>query len=129
MKLRYEFLLFGGALAGLLIPAIGLGWSGGEFQPTPVLGALNPSKAEAGSPGFALTVQGAHFVSGAVVHWNGEARATTVVADGVVRAQIPASDVASDGTASVIVVNPNFPDQRSGVSNALAFRIAPTASY
>src|ERR1700722_20382418 len=125
MQRGYKYLLVGGALTGLLIAAIGAGGGGGDFQPPPVLGALHPSKAEAGSPGFALTVQGAHFVSGAIVHWNGEERATTVVDPGVVRAQIPASDLASDGTASVIVVNPNFPDQRSGVSNALAFRVVP----
>src|SRR5207302_516585 len=48
-------------------------------NPVPTLGSLSPSSAASGGLAFTLTVNGASFVTGAVVKWNGAARATTLV--------------------------------------------------
>src|SRR5439155_12092815 len=58
------------------------------------------------SAGFALTVNGTGFVSGAVVKWNGSPRTTTFVSGSRLTAPILATDIAKAGTASVTVVNP-----------------------
>lgn len=63
--------------------------------------------------GFTLTVNGANFVNGSVVDWNGSPRATTFVNSTQLTSTIPASDIASAGTASITVSN-------SGVSSAAA---------
>ncbi len=70
------------------------------------LSTLSPASAPAGRPAFTLTVNGARFVSGASVRWNGAARTTTFVSSGQLTAAIPASDIAAAGTAQVTVVNP-----------------------
>ncbi|HSV82249.1 MAG TPA: galactose oxidase-like domain-containing protein [Ramlibacter sp.] len=82
------------------------------------LTSLAPNAAPAGSPGFTLAVNGSGFVSGATVRWNTAARTTTFVSATQLSAQIPATDVATAGTANVTVVNPN-----AAVSNALPFTI------
>jgi len=80
---------------------------------------LIPDAIAPGSPGFTLTVNGAGFVSGSVVNWNGSPRTTTFVSDHQLTASILASDTTKASTASVTVVNPN-----PGVSNAQFFSIA-----
>jgi uncharacterized repeat protein (TIGR01451 family) len=98
-------------------------------NPVPVLTSLLPSTAAAGSGAFTLTVNGSSFVNGAVVNFNGVARATTFVNANQVTAAILATDVASAGTPSVTVTNlaPG-----GGASNSLTFTItgpaAPSAS-
>ena len=92
---------------------------------TPTLTNLSPSSAVAGGPGFTLTVNGSNFVSGATVRWNGADRTpTTFVNETQLTAQIPATDIAAAGTASVTVGNPG-----GAASNALTFMItqAPPA--
>ena len=73
--------------------------------------------AVAGGAAFTLTVTGINFVSGSVVQWNGAARTTAFVSATQLTAQVPASDIAAPGTASVTVQN------QSVVSNALPFDI------
>src|SRR5579859_948185 len=70
---------------------------------------LAPGAAVPGSAGFTLTVNGCTFVSGATVKWNGTALATTFVSSIQLTAAVPASDVATAGTASVTVSNPGGP--------------------
>jgi hypothetical protein len=92
---------------------------------SPTLTALSPSSAVAGGPDFTLTVNGSNFVSGATVRWNGADRTpTTFVNATQLTAQIPATDIAAAGTASVTVGNPG-----GAASNALTFMItqAPPA--
>jgi Domain of unknown function (DUF4082)/Galactose oxidase-like, Early set domain/Divergent InlB B-repeat domain/Kelch motif len=93
--------------------------------PAPTITALSPNSAQAGSPAFTLTVTGTNFVSGATVKWNGSARSTTFGSTTQLSAAIPATDVATTGTAQVTVVNPD-----GGTSSALPFTItgapAPT---
>src|SRR6202161_3151162 len=64
---------------------------------------LSPGAVTPGSAGFTLTVNGTGFVSGAVVSWNGSARATTFGRASRVTATILALDVATAGIASVTV--------------------------
>jgi hypothetical protein len=132
MKLKYKHLLCAATLGSVLLLLIGSAWTQqrrGPGQTAPVLSGLNPNTTSAGVPGFSMTVFGAFFVSASVVHWNGEERPTTFVNETVVRVQIPASDVAAEGTASVTVVNPIVPNEHSGVSNILVFQIQPATSF
>jgi sugar lactone lactonase YvrE len=67
---------------------------------------LVPSFAVVGSAGFTLTVNGSNFVSTSVVQWNGTALTTSFVNSTQLTAAVPASDIATAGTASVTVFNP-----------------------
>ena len=89
----------------------------------PMLSALTPVSAAAGGPAFTLTADGASFVSGATVLWNGVARPTTFVGAARLTASIPASDIATAGAASVTVRNPD-----GQISNALTFTITGTGT-
>jgi hypothetical protein len=75
-------------------------------NPVPVLTSVSPTAAAAGGAGFTLTANGTGFVSGSSVHWNGTTRTTTFVSGTQLTAAIPASDIASAGTAQVTVVSP-----------------------
>jgi hypothetical protein len=75
-------------------------------NPVPVLIAVSPTTAAAGGAGFTLTTNGTGFVPGSVVYWNGASRTTTFVSGSQLAAAIPASDIASAGTAQVTVVSP-----------------------
>ena len=90
----------------------------------PILTNLVPSSAIAGSAAFTLVVNGSNFVSGAVVNFNGSTRTTTFVTTSQVTAAIPATDIASVGTASITVTNP----AGGGPSNALTFTISGTGA-
>jgi FG-GAP-like repeat/Abnormal spindle-like microcephaly-assoc'd, ASPM-SPD-2-Hydin len=84
---------------------------------------LVPDAAKPGVAGFPLTVNGTGFVSGAVVNWNGSARATTFVSSSRLEAAILSFDVAKPGTASVTVVNPS---PGGGTSNVAFFEVTPS---
>jgi uncharacterized repeat protein (TIGR03803 family) len=84
----------------------------------PILTSLSPDSATAGGPAFTLTVNGAHFVSGATVTWNSTALTTVFVSSTQLTASVPAADIASAGTASVSVTNAG-----TAASNALTFTI------
>ena len=75
-------------------------------NPVPTLTSLTPSSKTAGEGGFNLTVNGSGFVAGSVVKWNGANRTTTFVSPTQLTAAIPASDIASAGTAQVTVTSP-----------------------
>jgi hypothetical protein len=105
-------------------------------NPVPFLDQpLVPDATAPGGAGFTLTVNGAGFVSGSVVNWNGSPRATTFVSSSRLTATILASDIAAASTASVTVVNPS---PGGGVSNTQFFSTAvaetsvsflPTVTY
>jgi hypothetical protein len=88
----------------------------------PVLKFLAPSSLPVGSQVFQLTLDGLKFVEGAVVNWNGGPLPTTYVDATVLTAIVPASDLATSGTASVTVTNPA---PGGGTSHALKFTISP----
>jgi uncharacterized protein (TIGR03437 family) len=91
-----------------------------QAQAVPALTNLTPNTAQAGSNAFTLTVNGSNFVNGSTVQWNGANRTTSFVSAGQLTAQILAADIASAGTAQVLVVNPP-----GTASNALSFTITP----
>jgi hypothetical protein len=100
------------AIAAATTPPPPTGGSG------PALNSLSPTSAAAGGPAFTLTVNGSNFTSGAVVRWNGSARATTFMRKNRLRATITAADIAAAGTAQVTVL------YTSGVvSGALPFTV------
>lgn len=92
---------------------------------TPVISGLSPSSATAGSTGFTLSVLGAHFSTSAVVRWNGGDRGTTFVSTAMLRAAVPATDIAAVGAASVTV----FDAATLRVSTPAAFSIRPASLF
>jgi YVTN family beta-propeller protein len=75
--------------------------------PTPTLAALSPTSAAAGGAAFTLTLTGTNFISTSVAEWNGAGLTTTFISATQLTAMVPATDIASMGTASVTVFNPN----------------------
>jgi hypothetical protein len=113
-------------------PAPGGGESGAVTftinNPAPTISSISPATAVAGSGNFTLTITGTNFVNGSVVRWNGSDRTTTFVSSTQLTAAIPASDIATAGTANVTVFNPA---PGGGESDAVTFTInnpAPTIS-
>ncbi len=90
------------------------------FNPLPVVGALLPDAIPATSSSFTLRVRGTGFNPSSVVRWKDSNRTTGVDANGDLLAMIPASDVATPGTAKVTVLNPA---PGGGTSNALTFTV------
>jgi len=89
----------------------------------PALSGLSPSSAAAGGPAFTLTVTGSNFTNGAVVRWNGSARATSFGRKNRLSAAITAADIAAAGTAQVTVLYPS-----GVVSGALPFTVTGGAT-
>jgi YVTN family beta-propeller protein len=89
-------------------------------DPVPTAASLAPSSSVFGGAAFTLTVNGTNFVTGSVVQWNGVALTTTLVSGTQLTAAVPASDIATAGTASVTVFNPT---PAGGTSAALTFTI------
>jgi hypothetical protein len=75
--------------------------------PLPTLSSISPSTANAGGPAFTLTANGSNFVNKSVVQVNGSNRTTTFVSRTQLTAAIPASDIASTGSLTIGVINPN----------------------
>ena len=77
-------------------------------NPAPVLspGFPLPSFVGAGAPAFTLRAYGTGFTPTSVVRWNGSDRSTNFGNALFLTASIPATDVASLGTAQVTVFNP-----------------------
>lgn len=93
----------------------------GQYSPVPLINQpLIPAAITPGGPTFMLTVNGTNFVLGSQVYWNGSPRASVVVSATKLTAMIPQSDIATEGTASVIVVNP-MPGGRA--SNVVFFPV------
>ena len=84
------------------------------------ISGLYPSTATAGGLGFTLMVDGAGFVNGSSVQWNGIAVATSYISANQLSASIPASLTASAGNVSVSVGN-----TAAGTSNSVPFTINP----
>jgi len=95
-------------------------------QPLPALASnsIDPSIATAGGPSFVLTVLGQGFLPSALVNWNGTALPTTYVSELELRAQVPASSIASTGTAAITVQNSTA---AGGTAAPLTLKIAAAA--
>ncbi len=81
------------------------GGSGGGVT-LPSLTSVSPNSVTVGGSTFTLTVNGSGFTNQSVVRWNGANRTTTFVSATQLTASIPATDIATTGTASVVVFNP-----------------------
>ncbi len=90
----------------------------------PVIQSLSPSSATAGGSGFTLTVNGATFDQSSVVQWNGANLATiptvSIGETTALTAQVPASDIASSGSAQVTVFTPG---PGGGTSSPASFTV------
>jgi C1A family cysteine protease/PKD repeat protein len=75
-------------------------------NPVAAITTLSPSAATAGGSAFTMTVTGSNFITTSKVRWNGADRTTTYVSATQLTAAIPATDIATAGTASVTVFNP-----------------------
>jgi hypothetical protein len=71
-----------------------------------------------GSGNTTLTLTGSNFLPGVAITWNGSYRTTTIVDSAHVTVAIPASDLASTGTATLAATNPG-----AVTSNALQILI------
>src|SRR5262245_15686589 len=90
-------------------------------NPVPIIASLSPSRTFVGTGAFTLTVDGSRLTRDSVVRWNGADRPTTFVNATRLTAAIPATDVASAGTAQVTVFTPA---PGGGTSAALPFVVA-----
>ena len=75
-------------------------------NPAPSITTISPASAALGGSGFTLTVNGANFVNGSNVNFNGAVKATTFVSATKLTASILASDIAVAGTFPVTVTSP-----------------------
>lgn len=95
-------------------------------NPVPLLNqTLTPTAVAPGSNDFTLNVNGAGFVSGAKIAWNGAPLATTFVDAEHLTATVPAANVATAGTGSITVVNPG---PGGGASNVVYLPVAAPAA-
>ena len=95
-------------VCGLCMALYGTSGIAQAQNPVPLINLpLVPDAIAPGGSGITLTVNGTGFVSGSVVHWNGSPLATTLVSGSQLTATVPASALATPGTASVTVVSPS----------------------
>ena len=98
------------------------------LNPLPAIAALDPGSVIAGSPAFTLKINGSNFVKSSVVRWNGSDRATTFVSSSQLTITVPATDIATAGTAALTVFSPT---PGGGASAPVTFTInnpVPTLS-
>jgi hypothetical protein len=75
-------------------------------NPASTLTTISPASIAAGSKTFTLTATGTGFIASSAVQVDGAPRTTTFVSATQVTAQILDTDVASQGTHTITVVNP-----------------------
>jgi len=114
-----------GSASAQIIDAIRVGTTWASVTPaaTPTTTSLSPTSANAGDPGFTLTVNGTNFVNGnSTVTWNGANKTTTFVSATQLTATIPATDITTAGTATVGVTTTG-----AAASNTQLFTINATS--
>ena len=94
--------------------------SGPTLQPA--VDSLFPTTADFGGGAFTLSLTGSNFGPRTVVRWNGQDRPTTLADSSHLSAQIPASDIAAVGRASVLAFTAS---SGGGASNVTTFSIGP----
>lgn len=91
--------------------------------PMPSISSLTPASAAVGGPYFTLTVSGTGFLPySSHVLWNNQPLATTYLSPTQLSALVPASDIASSGTANIAVWNQSG-STTSETSSSVAFLI------
>jgi hypothetical protein len=110
----------------VLIAAVISGPTFAQSYPAPLVNQpLVPASIAPGGSRFTLTVNGAEFVSGAVVNWNGVPLPTTFINHNKLTAKVAAVNIANIGTFTITVTNP-IP---GGTSNGVLFSVTnPTPS-
>ena len=89
-------------------------------NPVPTITSISPTAREAGSSGFSLIVDGTNFIASSTVKWNNSEKTTVYASSTRVAATILAGDIATSGTATVVVHNPT---PGGGDSNSVSFTI------
>ena len=92
-----------------------------------VLTSVAPNLIAAGGPTFILNLFGSGFASSSVAQWNGAARNTTFISATQLQAQIPSTDIAAVGAASITVSTPSATG--GGSSGAVPVTIATLPSW
>jgi hypothetical protein len=87
-------------------------------NPAATLSSSSASTIAAGSDNMLLTLTGTNFLPGVAVTWNGSYRTTTVVDANHVTVAIPASDLTTAGSESLVATNPG-----GAASNALTIAV------
>jgi uncharacterized protein (TIGR03437 family) len=87
----------------------------------PGLSTVLPSTTRPSSVPLTVTLLGTGFLPGALVHWNGQPRATSVISNRELRAVLEADDLAAPTLGIVSVLNPA---PGGGESNFLNFTVA-----
>jgi FG-GAP-like repeat/Bacterial Ig-like domain (group 3) len=106
------------------------------FLATPLLAQVNsipyvnqplvPASVPPGGSAFTLSINGAGFVPGSIVRWNGSDLPTTFLSALKLSATVPAKDIVTFTTANVTVFNPA---PGGGISNVIAFTVTlPTST-
>jgi hypothetical protein len=83
-----------------------------------VLSSSSVATVAHGSGNTLITLTGSNFVPGVAVMWNGSYRTTTIIDATHLTVAIPASDLATTSTTSLIAVNPG-----AATSSALTITI------
>ena len=86
----------------------------------PTISAVSPATTAAGGAAFSLMVTGTNYTQDTVVEWNGSPRTTKFSSTTSLTAQILANDIATAGTDSIVVVNPQG---AGGASAAFPFTV------
>jgi uncharacterized repeat protein (TIGR01451 family) len=105
----YQLLLFKGPF---VLPAEA------QSNPVPVLTSVGSAAVVHGSGNQYVTATGSGFIPGAIVLWNGVARATTYIDESHLHFAVAATDVASPQTVSITAENPG-----SGASSNIGLKI------
>jgi hypothetical protein len=112
----------------LLLTVFALGC--GNYNAAPGMGggalhidALVPNSATNGDVAFTLTVNGTGFTTNSVVYWNTTTRTTHFAMAGQITADIPASDIATAGMATVYVRTTGGAYGGGANSNSVTFTI------
>lgn len=88
-------------------------------SPAPTITSLSPSTAAMGGAPFTLMIDGTNFALGATAHWGSTALTTSYVSATQLTTAVPASLIATGGTASVTVTT------AGGTSAGSTFTITP----
>jgi hypothetical protein len=87
----------------------------------PVITSLTPKDTIAGTGQITIDINGANFISGAVVRSNSINKTTTFVSSTLLRFTLSASDVNAAANLSITVLNPSG----GGTSSAVTFTVLP----
>lgn len=83
----------------------GNGSGGGNTPATPTISSISPTSVTAGAGPVTLTVNGTNFLSTSTVEVNGQSESTTFVSTTQLTAAIPASQLTTGGSLTVVVRN------------------------